>query len=929
MTNISYTIFNMSVSASILVLVVLVLRLMTKKVPKWINVLLWGLVAFRLICPFTVESRLSLMPETDFVPKSSPFVENSYDEDFVPDKIDTDTILEGVSGSNVTIEQNYPEISDPQVEIRRGISVDFLLSCIWLAGTSVMILYMGISYLLVHRRIRGALHLRENIYQIENVSSPFVFGIVKPRICLPMGMDETTANYVIAHEKAHIRRLDHWWKPVGFLLLAVHWFNPLIWLSYILLCRDIELACDERVIREMGAGERADYSEALLASSGNRRTITACPLAFGEISIKERIKSVLNYKKPSFWLVILAVCACVAAGVFFLTDPVRDKVSEKNEAETVTAYLNSYERTKITEGNNDTEEEKKLYVKFVSTEGPEKAELALTIKPNIFLTLTESFGTLSVGETKFFSIPENSSYTLEAYYSEGVNGNVVFEISEMIPKSLEENNEIIPPYVIDTSYDLACEAAPCSIDKNIHVIRIISQWYNELLFHASDRELYVGVKWEHTGEAAEWTLLPENAVTVYEHQDLALPKLTLDDVIELSQREAKLSWSDFAFFAHTDVQTLPPMWEFEIDENYHLNIGCGQGGSLESEPWHITLYFNGEKIDIREKDVEAFIAENKKNAGVTEGTDEENKNLLDRDVVLEAIETLLDRYIVLEYEVLECLAHSKEPITVDGKPYYQVTDSRFDTWAEFEEFFASIYSGDELQNQLEAISELYINVDGNTWVTPFGRGNLLSSDYRYEFAKTGEVTGMLYLIRTGSDGSENRTAFEVVMISTGELRITASQETAAVMEITDEEIEGLLARFRIWEGIVPYDTPMISNEKKIIDGEYYHKVIDEKYDTWEEFVAFLGSLYIGDELAEQLDRAAKSYMNLDGETWVIAHGAGHPVSLDYRYEYSRTGDNTWDVRMIRRDLFSATDDITAFEVVKLAPGELRINDYLG
>ena len=289
MNGLFYTILEMSISASILVLVVLLLRLILKKAPKWVNVLLWALVAVRLICPFAVESPFSLMPDMDHlvVREAESYVDMGFDN--VPDDIP-----EYVIGGNPIGEDEPTHISptDPVTQINRGFSVELILSFIWLSGVSVMLIYMIVSCICVYRRIQKSTQFRDNIYTSNAVTSPFVFGIVKPRIYLPESMDAVSMSYVIAHEESHVRRRDHWWKPLGFILLAVHWFNPIIWLAYILLCRDIEMACDERVIRDMGERERVDYSEALLDCSVDRRMITACPIAFGENNVKERIRTV-------------------------------------------------------------------------------------------------------------------------------------------------------------------------------------------------------------------------------------------------------------------------------------------------------------------------------------------------------------------------------------------------------------------------------------------------------------------------------------------------------------------------------------------------------------------------------------------------------------------------------------------------------------
>ena len=306
-------IINMSISASWLVLAVLILRFVLKKAPKWINVLLWGIVAIRLICPFSFESPLSLIPSAETIPLNIGM-------DSTP------TINSGISAINNAVNPIISQSNTPMA----GASVNLLqitigiYEYIWIFGMIALALYTAISYWRLHRKVDTAVRYKDNIFQSENVSFPFVLGIIKPRIYLPFKMNGQYLEYVVAHEQAHICRKDHWWKPLGFLLLMIHWFNPLMWLAYVLLCRDIELACDEKVIKELGNEQRGDYTQALVACSVNRRMIAACPLAFGEVSVKERVKSVMNYKKPAFWVIIISVIVCVGVAVCFLTNPKQD-----------------------------------------------------------------------------------------------------------------------------------------------------------------------------------------------------------------------------------------------------------------------------------------------------------------------------------------------------------------------------------------------------------------------------------------------------------------------------------------------------------------------------------------------------------------------------------------------------------------------------
>ena len=310
MSEVFLKVLNMSISATWLVAAVLAARCCLKKAPRWVHVLLWGIVAVRLLCPFSIESALSLIPSAEVV---SP--------DIMMDR--TPEITTGIPALNAAvnpiISQSFapaPMASANPLQIWIPITAAF-----WIAGMAVMAIYTAVSYFLLRRRVSTATPLFDNIFQSARIPSPFVLGLFRPRIYLPFGMKDGDMAHVIVHERSHIRRRDHWWKPLGFLLLTVHWFNPFMWMAYILLCRDIELACDERVIRELDRDSRADYSQALLSCSVNRRMIAACPLAFGEVGVKERVKNVLNYKKPAFWGILLAVLLCCAVAVCFLTDP--------------------------------------------------------------------------------------------------------------------------------------------------------------------------------------------------------------------------------------------------------------------------------------------------------------------------------------------------------------------------------------------------------------------------------------------------------------------------------------------------------------------------------------------------------------------------------------------------------------------------------
>ena len=314
MSGIFLKLLNLSISASWLVLVVLALRLVLKRAPKWVNVLLWGMVALRLMLPFSIESALSLIPSAETL---SPEVVR-----FNP----APTITSGVEFIDNAVNPSLSEsfAAAPLASVNPLYVWTYLAGWVWLIGLGVMLLYALVSYLRLRRRVSVSLCVQENIYLCDAISSPFILGVVKPRIYLPSGLDEVQRQNVLSHERAHLARHDHWWKPLGFALLAAYWFNPVLWLAYTLLCRDIELACDERVIRTMDESAVKTYSTVLLACSMPRKAVITCPLAFGEVGVKERVRNALHYKKPAFWVVAASVAVCVVVAVCFLTNPPTD-----------------------------------------------------------------------------------------------------------------------------------------------------------------------------------------------------------------------------------------------------------------------------------------------------------------------------------------------------------------------------------------------------------------------------------------------------------------------------------------------------------------------------------------------------------------------------------------------------------------------------
>ena len=324
MNQIFLELLNNAVISSILMIAVMITRVSIKKAPKWITCVLWGMVAIKLVLPFHIESMLSLVPSSKPIPvnieyQSVPQIESGV------------TVINNVV--NPVLESNFT--SSEVASVNPMQVVVSVASIVWMIGVVILCLYLFISYFLLRKKVAASQNIFENVYLCDDVSSPFILGIIKPGIYLPSGMEQDTIECVLEHEKAHLKRFDHIWKPLGFLILIVYWFNPLCWIAYVLLCKDIEFACDEKVTKDKDKVWKAAYCQALLDCNSKRRIITACPVAFGEVSVKDRVKSVLNYKKPAFWIIVVAVMLSVVVAVCFMTSPKTDE--DATETATLTA----------------------------------------------------------------------------------------------------------------------------------------------------------------------------------------------------------------------------------------------------------------------------------------------------------------------------------------------------------------------------------------------------------------------------------------------------------------------------------------------------------------------------------------------------------------------------------------------------------------
>ena len=314
MTELFLRVVNLSIAASWLVLAVLLLRLILRRSPKWISMLLWGLVGVRLVCPFSLESVWSLIPSAQTI---SPTILTD----------STPTVHTGFPTLNQSINpvlsqavSSAPDAAPNLLEIWLPV-----LAVLWFLGMAALLAWSVLRYLRLRRDLETAVWLEDNLYQSGAVRSPFVLGLSHPRIYLPFSLDGDTLAHVVAHERTHLARRDHWWKALGFVLLCVHWFNPLMWVAYGMFCRDVELACDEAVVKNLEPKQRADYSQALLLCSVGHTAWTASPLCFGEVSVKQRVKAVLRYRRPTFLAVTASALVCILVGVSFLTNPLASR----------------------------------------------------------------------------------------------------------------------------------------------------------------------------------------------------------------------------------------------------------------------------------------------------------------------------------------------------------------------------------------------------------------------------------------------------------------------------------------------------------------------------------------------------------------------------------------------------------------------------
>lgn len=369
-------VLNMSITAGWFILAVLCIRLLFRKIPKWMNCLLWGVVAIRLICPFSIESPFSILSSTEPI-KSSAVVEGEVRKD-IPSIDSRLTIVQNTINPMLTETFAYNE-SDSVAPLQ---VVTFAAGLVWCCGMVLLIICAMGSVVKLHKLVNEAVCVRENIYICDAVKSPFILGIFRPRIYFSSALREREMDYILAHESAHLKRKDHWWKALGYLLLCIHWFNPLCWVAYSLLCKDIELACDEKAAKNMTFHEKKEYAKVLLSCAGQRSLVMVCPLAFGEVGVKERVKSVLNYKKPTVWIMMATAAVFVILAVCFLTNPTKGDVELQNpidENKDVYESVNSPSTEQMP--SEEMQEENDTIQNIMLYEQPESDKVCIKVQP--------------------------------------------------------------------------------------------------------------------------------------------------------------------------------------------------------------------------------------------------------------------------------------------------------------------------------------------------------------------------------------------------------------------------------------------------------------------------------------------------------------------------------------------------------------------
>lgn len=594
MEDVFISILNMSITASYFALAIILVRIFFRKLPKWISCILWGLVGIRLILPFSFESILSLIPSSETIPHDIMYQSEPH-------------ITSGIpyinSALNPIISESFTPKPYYSMNPLQGIT--FIAAVIWLIGTSLMLLYTAVSFILLKRKTRESIKTENGIYICDRIDTPFILGLIKPKIFIPSSIVDNECEFIISHERAHIKRLDHIWKPLGFLILSVYWFNPLMWIAYILLCRDIEAACDERVLKNGDAEMKKSYSEALINCSAPKHLITACPLAFGETGVKQRIKSILSYKKPTLWIIITALIISLVLSVCFMTNPDGMKIDDIKGFEGI---FSDVEKIQIFIGNGhiyttedtkpDLSEIKKVRIEKTPTDDYFTPAYRIEIDDEITINIDESFSRLYLQKNNGIIYPNISTYSIKnsevlkkffsiSNYVTGMEGiyvnigeieetesglnfkvtwhnerDIDVEYGELynLERFTEEKIYEDVPFPEDFVFLLPAYLlkSRTSAEKSYYCPMKLSdgEYRFTTTFRTADGKTY---------EAKTVFFIGENPVNAKEKKSL-----TLDDVISLSKKGKALSWADLESYSYYDISFGFHERKYVIDDMFSL-----------------------------------------------------------------------------------------------------------------------------------------------------------------------------------------------------------------------------------------------------------------------------------------------------------------------------------------------------------------------
>ena len=582
--------FNMSLTASVAIVLVILLRLLLKKAPKVISYALWGVVLFRLLCPVSIGSNFSVYNLFDAPAQESGTITSVIE--YVPSNIvhtEYPSVALPVPGISDVINDALPQGQEQLVADPLEAPMSFATYA-WMIGVLVMAIYSIVSYIRLRRKLSVVVPLRDNIFIADDIKSPFVVGLFRPKIYLPCNLGDKEQEYIILHEQHHIKRLDHVMKALAFLALAIHWFNPLVWVAFILASKDMEMSCDEAVIRKIGSDVRADYSASLLTLATGRRIIAGTPLAFGEGDTKGRINNLSKWKKPAVWVVLIAVVACAVLAVTVLTNPITmgDHFVLTNTDSPANTNKLSYD---IQLGNKAMSGE--IYVEqWIDGVCVKSAPVVMTqYVDSVEITMRDRREDGSSVGTDIQIETNQYGGSLLTYFEHPENFNVIgwgFKGYELNEKNKLTSSEevILAAKVFDNGSGIRTYDCKTLVNEPERL---------------KDAAYMIVVR----------AVFSEDPLGVTSHSEASFPTevLTLNDVIILSQKGYDLTWADFENYDYIETGSGLYIRVYEINARFRLMIG---GGGPDSDPMYIYLALANDldtRIDIRDGGVTEFISE--------------------------------------------------------------------------------------------------------------------------------------------------------------------------------------------------------------------------------------------------------------------------------------------------------------------------------